>query len=118
MRDWYTWQINYVLTYLQAPAKQEHIYMKLPCGFTVRNGQSQDYLLHIKKNIYGSKAAGRVWYLHLHKKLQEVGFVVIKIDNCVFYYEKCIYILYMDNSIICRPTKDDIRRALHVLQKT
>ena len=52
------------------------------------------------------------------QKLQEVGFVVSKIDNCAFYYEKCIYILYVDNSIICGPTKDDVRKALCILQKT
>ena len=36
----------------------------------------------------------------------------------VCFTTKCIYILYVDNSIICSPTRDDIKQALCVLQQT
>ena len=93
---------------------QAYLY-EVATWFYCEECQAKDYLLHVKKNIYSGKATGRVWYLYLCKKLQEVCFVALKIDDCVFYYKKCIYILFVDDSIIYGPMRNDIKQALCVL---
>ena len=71
---WYTRQIDYVLAFPQAPIDRE-IYMKVPAGFTVVDGNNKDYVLKLHRNVYGGKAASRTFYQYLSQKLiEEVGF--------------------------------------------
>ena len=75
--------------------------MSIPKGFTMNKGDPSNYALHIHKNVYGQKQAGRVWNQYLVKKLVgEVGFTQSKIDECLFYNGGVIYALYTNNSII------------------
>ena len=49
---WYTRQIDYVLAFPQAPTDRE-IFMKVPAGFTVVDGNNKDYVLKLHRNVYG-----------------------------------------------------------------
>ena len=118
LQGWYTQQIDHVQVYSQALAKWQHIYMQVPKGFTKWRKNSNDYVLHIQWNLYRGKAAGWVWYLHLKRHLLTAGFQVSKINNFVFYYSQCIYILYVDDSIICSLTKVHVKKALNMINKT
>jgi len=71
----------------QVPAQGE-LYMKIPGGFQLDQGKSDDYLLKLKKNLYGTKNVGRIWNKHLTKLIKEVGFTQSKVDKCVFYRGK------------------------------
>ena len=82
--------------------------MKIPKGFTIEDADPKDYVLSIKKNIYGQKQAGRVWNRHLVRKLQMAGFTQSNEDECVFYHGKCIYMLYTDDSILAGPTDQEL----------
>jgi hypothetical protein len=42
-------------------------------GFEVV-GKSFDYVLKVKKNVFGQKQADRVWNKHLVNKLKSIGF--------------------------------------------
>ena len=56
----YTWQIDYVSAYPQAPINKE-MYMIIPRGFMVDDGcDNKDYVLKIHRNVYGQKDPGRV----------------------------------------------------------
>ena len=82
---WHTQQIDYVLAFPQAPVEKE-IYMKVPKGFEIAGKDSNNYVLKLKRNVYGQKQAGRVWNKYLEKKLiDQVGFKQSKIDDCVYY---------------------------------
>jgi hypothetical protein len=95
IHGWYTKQIDFVLAYTQADVECE-LYMAIPKGFEVE-GEAQDYVLKLKKNLFGQKQAGRVWNQHLVDKLKEVGFIPrSQIDECLFYKGKLVFVLYTE----------------------
>ena len=97
IHGWFTKQIDFVLAYTQADVECQ-LYMAIPKGFEVQ-GEGQDYVLKLKKNLFGQKQAGRVWNQHLVNKLKEVGFIPSEIDECLFYKGKSVFVLYTDDSI-------------------
>eukprot|EP00978_Attheya_sp_CCMP212_P026333 scaffold86388_cov51-Attheya_sp.AAC.1 len=63
--------------------------MKIPKGFELNDGNSDDYVLQLHRNVYGQKQAGRVWNHYLVNKLvNELKFKKSEIDECVFYRGK------------------------------
>jgi hypothetical protein len=46
------------------------MYMEIPRGFDFE-GSRKTHALRLKKNLYGTRQAGRVWNQHLHKGLIE-----------------------------------------------
>jgi hypothetical protein len=67
-----TRQVDFIQAFTQAPLDCL-IYMKVPAGFSIIDGNLQftgeanksithDYVLQLKKNIYGLKHAGHKWY--------------------------------------------------------
>lgn len=114
--SWHTVQLDYVLAYPQAPAERD-LYMELPKGFTIQGvNNPKDYVLHIHRNIYGQKQAGRVWFQFLLKKLKSVGFEQSVHDECVFFKGRMIYVLYTDDSILAGPDPKEIKRTVKQMQ--
>ena len=93
--------------------------MRIPKGFDLGEGTNPtDYVLHIHRNIYGKKDSGRVWNQYLTKKLiEEIGFKQSKVDECVFYRGKTIYLLYIDDSILAGPDEDEINQIIQDIKK-
>ncbi len=75
------------------------MYMELPTGIHTKHGNSKDHVLKLLTNIYGQKQAGRVWNNYLITKLQEINLKQSLIDNCVFYWDDIIFIVYVDNGV-------------------
>jgi hypothetical protein len=72
-------QVNYVSAYRPAPLDCD-LYMNIPPGFLVQNnklvftqsstkGNSTDFVLRIKQNMYGLKQAGNNWFDTLKESL-------------------------------------------------
>ena len=115
---WHTRQIDYVLAFPQAPIERE-IYMKIPAGFTVKEGRNADYVLKLHRNVYGGKAASRTWYKYLSKILiEDVGFVRSDVDECVFYRGNVMYVLYTDDSILAGPDLSEVERAIEDIKRS
>ena len=93
VHSWNTIQLDYVLVFTQAPVDR-NICTKIPKGFEMEGAKRGEYVFKIKKNTYGQKQAGKVWNKHLCAKLKKVGFKKSIIDECVFYKEEMIYVLY------------------------
>ena len=56
--------------------------MKIPAGVQVEGGNPRDYVLKVRKNIYGQKQAGRAWNRFLGKELvDEVRSIQSKVDE-------------------------------------
>ena len=89
-------------------------YMKLPKGIQIKGVDNpDDWVLELKKNLCGGKDAGRNWYLYLKGKLESIGFVRSKFDECVFFRGECMCVLYTDDSILwLAPTKLNWTRSL------
>ena len=114
---WQTRQIDYVQAFPQADAETDNLFMKIPRGYEIPGAPKDEYVLQIIKNIYGQKQAGRVWYKYLTAKLQSIGFIVSTIDPCLFYRQNCIYILYVDDSILAGPTDTELDEVIHDIKQ-
>jgi hypothetical protein len=88
------------------------MYMTIPPGIEVPHGNRKEYVFEIKRNLYGQKQAGRVWYHYLISKLKKIGWTQSNIDPCVLYKHNMIYILYTDDTIIMAPTDNEIEQAI------
>ena len=106
IHGWFTKQIDFVLAYTQADVECQ-LYMAIPKGFEVQD-DGQDYVLKLKKNLFGQKQAGRVWNQHLVNKLIEIGFIQSEIDECLFYKGKSLFVLYTDDSILAGPDPQEL----------
>ena len=115
LRQWTTKQIDFVLAYTQAEVECE-LYMKIPKGFEVDGGNGE-HVLKLKKNLFGQKQAGRVWNIHLVNKLKEVGFKVSTIDECLFYKDTSVFVLYTDDSILAGPDSKELDCIIKQMKK-
>ena len=71
----------------------------------------------MKRNIYGACNAGRIWYMHLKKKLEAIGFKQSKMDECLFYRGKVMYLLYTDDSLLAREDEKEIEKAIRDIKR-
>ena len=95
---WSLRQVDFVMAYPQAPIEMD-IYMELPQGIETAQGNSKYHVLKLLKNIYGQKQAGRVWNEYLVEKLRSIGFNQSLVDDCVFYRNDTIFMVYVDDGI-------------------
>jgi hypothetical protein len=86
--------------------------MEFTKGIQLSSGSSKTRVLRLIKNLYGQKQAGRVWNQHLAKGLQKAGFVASRVDECVFYKGKTIFIVSVDDGIYFGPYLKEIEQAM------
>jgi hypothetical protein len=111
-------QVNFVMAYSQAPIKMD-MYMELPTGIHTKQGNSKDHVLKLLANIYGQKQAGHVWNSYLATKLHEINFKQSLINDCVFYQDGIIFIVYVNDGMFLGPSDQqlhDIINKLHNLE--
>jgi Reverse transcriptase (RNA-dependent DNA polymerase) len=118
LHGWTTKQIDFVHAFAQALIEMT-LYMRIPAGIELEDGSdTKEYVLQIHRNIYGQKQAGRVWNQFLVKKLvKELGFKQSKVDECVFYRGKTLYVLYTDESLLAGPDAEEINQIIDELQR-
>ena len=73
--------------------------MELPQCIQTAHGNSKDHVLKLEKNIYGQKQAGRVRNSFLVDKLMSLGFAPSLIDDCVFFRDGIIFMVYVNGGI-------------------
>jgi hypothetical protein len=95
---WALCLVDFVMAYPQAPIKMD-IYMELPQGIQTAHGNSKDHVLKLEKNIYGQKHADRVWNSFLVDKLLYIGFTPSLIDDCIFFRDDIIFMVYVNDGI-------------------
>ena len=115
INGWHTRQIDFVVAYPQADVECD-LYLEIPQGFEFE-GSRKTHCLKLIKNLYGSKAAGRVWQQHLFKGLTGLGFLQSNTDECVFYRGTTTFMIYTDDGIFCGPDKDEIETCMEDLGK-
>ncbi len=79
---------------------------------------TRDYILKLVKNLYSQKQAGRVWYLLLTKHLLRTGFTQSQIDPCIFYYHKCVVLIYIDDTILLGPMKQEVEDVINIVKSS
>jgi hypothetical protein len=106
--SWNTRAIDFVLAFPQADVECD-LFMQLPRGLTFQGVHRTTHCLKLKKNLYGSRQAGRVWNQHLVNGLvTSLKFVQSSVDECVFYRGVTIFLVYVDDAILCGPKREEI----------
>ena len=138
IKGWYTRQVDFVLAFPQAKAECD-IFMKIPRGVVVQKNittkelrlkvlgislkqdegwvdvENSKYVLKLVNNLYGQKQASRVWNQQLHKGLLEIGFVQSKVEDCLYYRNKTMFLVYVDNGILAGPDRREIQEIIKQL---
>jgi hypothetical protein len=113
--DWALCQVDFVMTYPQAPIEMD-MYMELLTGIHTKHGNSKDRVLKLLANIYGQKQAGCIWNSYLVTKLCEINFKQSLIDDCVFYWDNVIFIVYVDDGIFLGPLDQQLHDIINKLR--
>ena len=117
LRGWNCRQLDFVAAYPQAPCDTE-TYMEFPKGISSL-GNSKTHVLLLLQNIYGKKQSGRVWNIYMTNKLvDELEFKQSKVDECVFYKDKSIILIYVDDVILVGPDDDEINTIVKSMAGT
>lgn len=115
---WHSRQLDYVLAFPQAPVEKT-LYMQIPKGIKLSNvPEGEEYVLKLHRNVYGQPQSGRVWNKYLTEKLiKNLGFKQSKVDECVFFRGKTMYVLYTDDSLLAGPDQKEIDTIIKDLEK-
>jgi hypothetical protein len=86
------------MAFPQAPIEMD-MNMELSASIHTKHGNSKDHVLKLLADIYGQKQTCCMWNSYLITKLQNINFKQSLIDDCVFYQDDIILIVYIDNGI-------------------
>ena len=106
--------IDFVLAFPQADLERE-VFMELPYGFEF--GYKGQYVLKLKKNLYGLADASFNWFQKLTEGLESEGFKKSEIDQCVFLRGDCIILVYVDNMIALSKNKKVLEQLVVNLKR-
>ena len=98
--NWETVQADYNNAFAHAKLTEE-VYMELP-----RHDQGQkDCTLRLNKSLYGLHQAPLELFDHLKSHLEQYGFVLSMIDQCLSYNKslKVFCLMYMDDVVWVAP---------------
>ena len=107
---WKTCSIDYSNAFVQAVLKKP-VYLQMPRGF---HGPDQGkFCLKLKRSLYGSTFAPKLWYEHLFKFLvQKEGFTPSKHDPCLLFKDDIMIINYVDDSGIAYKSEEVLESFL------
>ena len=95
----------------------EEISMYIPRGFHVDVAKNRpNYVLKIKKNVYGLKQASYDWSELLKTGLFKLGFKQSKVDPYLYLKGDVICAIYVDVTIFWSPNKTNIDRTISELK--
>jgi hypothetical protein len=72
--------------------------------------------LKLEKNIYGQKQAGRMWNSFLLDKLMSIGFTTSLIDDCIFFHDDIIFMVYVDDGIFLGSNDLQLQEVIKEIQ--
>ena len=92
-------QVDYVQAFPQATLSEgEDVYMSIPAGYSV-NGNKNDYVLKLKKNLYGLRQAAFNWNELLKAGLLQLGFKQSEHDPCLYIKKNIVCVIYVDDTL-------------------
>jgi hypothetical protein len=93
-------QVDYTNAFVQALAKHD-MFVELPKGFEPPS--ENDLVLHLNKNLYGSRDAPLAWFETLKASLEKRGFKPSDIDPCLFIHVDMVVLCFVDDLIYVGP---------------
>ncbi len=113
--NWALCQVDFIMAYPQASIEMD-MYMELPTGIHTKHRNSKDHVFKLLTNIYGQKQAGCVWNSYVVTKLWEINFKQSLIDDCIFYRDDVIFIVYIDSRIFLGSSNQQLCGIINKLQ--
>ena len=109
--------VDFVQAFTQADLDVP-VYMELPAGMEVKGATHPgEYIVELKKSLYGLKQSGLNWFEKLKKGLEERGFRSSQIDPCVFISSCTICLVYVDDCIMISKDNAKITKLIDSLMK-
>ena len=91
--------------------------MEIPAGFYHKDSDStKDYVLRLKKNLYGLKQASFNWSELLKAGLLKQGFKQSQIDPCLYIKNNIICVVYVDDTIFFASDESIIDKEISSLK--
>jgi hypothetical protein len=83
----------------------------MPHGFQIPN-----HVLKLQRSLYGLKQSPRNFFLFLKSKLEGTWFrQQVDVDPCLFISDKCICLVYVDDTLFYSPKQEYIDEAIQKL---
>ena len=102
--------MDFVLAFPQANI-EFNMYMEITQVIETKYGSRTTHVLNPLKNLYGRRQEYRVRNQNLSKGLEEIWLRLSRVNNCVFYWNKFIFIVYVDNIIFSSPSNAVINQV-------
>ena len=89
----------------------EPVFIELTRDLRSYGGQD-DVVLKLEKITYGQAKAARLWYEKLRNGLLDCGFVMGKVDPCLFMYKTVMCVVYVDDFLFWERSQSDIDHVM------
>ncbi len=103
------------MAYPQAPIEMD-IYMELTQGIQTKHGNSKDHVLKLEKNICSQNQAGCMWNSFHVDKLRSIGFTTSLIDDCDFFCDDIIFMVYVEDGIFLGSDDLQLQEVIEKIQ--
>ncbi|MEY3108605.1 MAG: hypothetical protein RL730_956, partial [Actinomycetota bacterium] len=101
--------LDFVLAFPQADLDTP-VFMEIPIGIAVDGiDQNRNYVLRLRKSLYGLKQASSNWYSYLKEALESRGFKESLSDPCVFMKANMVILVNVDDCILIGKSTDIIK---------
>ena len=90
----------------------ETVSNELP-NYSNSDGGQHDIVLILKKSLYGQVEAARRWYEKQKNGLLKHGFVITKVDPCLFMSKTVMCVVYVDDFIYWERSQSDIDNIIN-----
>ena len=111
---WATVSIDFSNAFIHAKLDKP-LWIHLPRGF--HTGKPGKRCLRLKRSLYGTKDAPRLFYECVRTAFEELGFKKSEHDPCFFYKPDMMLVLYVDDVGIAAKNPKDIDRLVESLRK-
>ncbi|KAI3036373.1 hypothetical protein CBS147352_11165 [Aspergillus niger] len=98
-------QCDIVSAYLHAQIQGKRVFMKQPTGY---HEGLLDQVCLLKMALYGLRQAAHLWHQTFDETLKRIGFEPLREDPCVYKKSNIWLIIYVNNSAIAGPRKEDL----------
>ena len=114
---WESRQVDFISAFCQAEQK-EPLYLELPQHYKVAGREHEDLVSSLKKSLYGTKTAPKMFYEFLKEGLESLDFVPSKSDPCLFIHKhkKLMALSYVDDCIFTAEKSQDILDTVQALK--
>ena len=104
--------IDFINAFAQADIPSgDPVFIEIPRGFKNDGGQD-DFVLKLNKSLCGKAEAARLFYEKLINGLLERGFLMSKVDSCLFMSKTVIFVVYVDDCLLWSRSQSDIGNVM------